>query len=541
MKKLNFLLLLSISAGLMAQNNSYKFRVSLKDKGKHEYSVNAPEKFLSKRAIDRKKSHGIKIDERDFSVNPEYIAQVQKTGAKVVSHSKWFNTLVVALKDSADIQNIKKLPFVTETRYIWRGKTTPEDYSRPRIAEQKYVETDSSYFGVAKNEFALHHADAMLNAGFAGRGLVVGVIDGGFTNVDVIPYFDNIRILDVKDFVPDGYIFNSSSHGTSVLSCMATNKPGILLGSAPDASYVLLRSEDAETEFPVEEEYWVKAVEYADSIGVDIVTTSLGYNNFGDKSLSYTTADLDGKKSRMSEAADIAFEKGMLMVASAGNSGSSPWKKVTSPGDAFNIISVGAATEVGEIGKFSSNGPTADGRTKPEVVSVGVKKYTVGSSGRINRINGTSFAAPFMAGLITSLWSINPDLNKEQIIEIVKQSADKVKTPDNVYGNGIPNFQTAMKVVLKTLPVNKANVKDANLIIEQKSKKEPYTLTLQNPKFALDTYLVNVLDEDGNLLASNKFNKDKQMVVPSDICSKYKDLFFILKDSANQKVYRIQQ
>lgn len=155
MKKLNFLLLLSISAGLMAQNNSYKFRVSLKDKGKHEYSVNAPEKFLSTRAIDRKKSHGIKIDERDFSVNPEYIAQVQKTGAKVVSHSKWFNTLVVALKDSADIQNIKKLPFVTETRYIWRGKTTPEDYSRPRIAEQKCVETDSSYFGVAKNEFAL--------------------------------------------------------------------------------------------------------------------------------------------------------------------------------------------------------------------------------------------------------------------------------------------------------------------------------------------------------------------------------------------------
>jgi subtilisin family serine protease len=213
----------------------------------------------------------------------------------------------------------------------------------------------------------------------------------------------------------------------------------------------LLRSEDVVSEFPVEEDFWVRAIEYADSIGLDLINTSLGYNKFDDKDLSYSHDDLNGEISLMTRAADLAYDKGMLIVVSAGNEGNKQWQKTTPPGDGKNVLAVGAVGTDSIIASFSSHGIMADGRIKPDLVSVGSQTITIGKDGSIGRTNGTSLSSPFLAGLIASLWSVNPELHRSQLIDIIKRSSDKYESPDSVYGYGIPNFQKALVEVLKTI------------------------------------------------------------------------------------------
>jgi subtilisin family serine protease len=227
-----------------------------------------------------------------------------------------------------------------------------------------------------------------------------------------------------------------------------------MVGSAPEASYYLLRSEDSKSEFPVEEDYWVRAIEYADSIGLDIINTSLGYSHFDDKALSYTHNDLNGEVSIMSRAADLAFEKGMIVIVSAGNEGEDEWQKSTPPADAKNVIAVGAVSTDSVIAPFSSHGFMADGRIKPDLVSVGRRTITIGEDGTIGRTNGTSLSSPFLAGLITSLWSVNPELHRSKLLDIIIKSADRYENPDTVYGYGIPDFQKALREVEKTLLID---------------------------------------------------------------------------------------
>src|SRR5699024_5908236 len=224
----------------------------------------------------------------------------------------------------------------------------------------------------------------------------IAVIDAGFTNVDVIPWFTHSFINGYKNFVPDGTIFSSIDHGTKVLSTMALNFPHKFIGSAPQASYLLLRSEDEHSEFPVEEDYWVAAIEYADSLGVRLVNTSLGYNHFDDSTLNYTYKELTGNKSFISRGANTAFDKGMLIVGSAGNEGNKEWGKVTMPGDSKKMLTIGAVALDSTVATFSSHGPTLDGRIKPDLVSIGTMTATVGQYGLIEYTNGTSFSSPFL-------------------------------------------------------------------------------------------------------------------------------------------------
>lgn len=439
---------------LQSQSVHYKFRVYLNDKGDVSYSVDNPSQFLTESAINRKRVQNVEIDETDFPISDNYFTLVKMAGGEVVSHSKWFKTLVVEVSDSLKINDIKSLNFVDSVKYVWKGtKNVYSEALRPRLSQPMQIETEllDTIFGYTSAQFKLHNAYQMMSAGYRGKGINIGVIDAGFTNFDVIPEFETIDLLGYSNFVPEGDIFSVSDHGTKVLSTMAINQPGQMIGSAPEASYLLLRSEDVVTEFPVEEDYWVRAIEYADSLGIDVINTSLGYNEFDDIYLNYTHNDLTGRVSIMSRAADMAYEKGMIVVVSAGNEGNKPWQKSTPPSDAQNVIAVGAVGTDSIIAPFSSFGEMADGRIKPDLVSVGRSTIVIDQAGRIVRSSGTSFASPFLAGLIASLWSINPELHRSELIDILLRSSDRYSSPDLVYGNGITDFNKAMNEVLETV------------------------------------------------------------------------------------------
>lgn len=448
-----FISLLSYS-GTEPTTIYYKFRIYLTDKGGGDYSIDNPSQFLSDNAIERKRVQEVDIDEKDFPISDDYFALIEMSGGKVVSYSKWFKTVVVEVDDSLKINDIKSLSIVDSVKYVWKGaKNRYAKALRPRLHELAQIETypGDTIYGYTHPQFKLHNADQMHNAGFRGKGIEIGVIDAGFTNFDVIPTFETVDLCGYANFVPEGDMFSSSDHGTKVLSTMAVDLPGKMMGSAPEASYWLLRSEDVVSEFPVEEDYWIRAVEFADSVGLDVINTSLGYSEFDDIQLNYTHDDLTGDVSLMSRAADLAYEKGMIVVVSAGNEGNKSWQKSTPPSDAKNVIAVGAVGTDSIIASFSSYGEMADGRIKPDLVSVGKGTVTIDQFGALGRTNGTSLSSPFFAGLVASLWSINPQLHRSELIDIIFKSSDRNTFPDNVYGHGITDFNKAMNEVLKTL------------------------------------------------------------------------------------------
>jgi subtilisin family serine protease len=277
--------------------------------------------------------------------------------------------------------------------------------------------------------------------------MTIAVIDAGFHNADKITAMQNIQILGTKDFVDSNAdIYGESSHGMSVLSCIGMNQPNVMVGTAPEASFWLLRTEDEYSEHLVEQDYWAAAVEYADSVGVDVVNTSLGYYSFDDKEKDYRLRDLDGQFALMSRQAARMADKGMVLVCSAGNSGSNAWKKITPPGDAENVLTVGAIDKQGQLAPFSSIGTTADGRIKPDVVAVGLASDVMRTNGNQGRANGTSFASPIMCGMVACLWQALPQLTAKEIIELVRSVGDRADYPDNIYGYGVPDMWKAYEM-----------------------------------------------------------------------------------------------
>ena len=531
-------------AGHVVLPQYYKFRVYLKDKGEVDYSLDDPNRFLTKEAVERKKKHGVKIDESDFPISGDYLNLVQKAGGEVVSHSKWLKTLVVMVPDSVKIEDIKLLPFVDSVKYVWRGKLDSYRYApRPRLADvdSHNFGSSSSIYGETEAQFLIHNATNMYDAGFRGKGLKVGVIDAGFTNFDVIPLFNSVNLYAYADFVPQGDIFSANDHGTKVLSTMSVFQPGIMVGSAPEAQYCLLRSEDIVTEFPVEEDYWVRAIEYADSIGVDVVNTSLGYNSFDDSYLNYTHNDLTGRTSIMSIAADIAYDKGIIVVVSAGNEGNKNWKNTTPPGDAFNVISVGAIDTDSVIASFSSYGIMTDGRIKPDFVSVGVQTVTVNQYGIIGTTNGTSLSSPFLAGLITSLWSVNPDLHRSDLIRILWESADKYLETDPVYGSGIINFDLAYNRVLQSLETHSSSVEDNSVIIKP-DKSDSYTVEFINMQYSYADYSIRLLDENGALLSQAAMADSNiiSIAIGAEVIKNNDHIHFVIDGPSVNKTYRVK-
>ena len=443
---LAFLLTLSAS-----EENTYNYRVSLNDKVGTTYSIDKPEEFLSEKAIERRNRQQLLVDETDLPVSQVYVDELKATGAKLVTSSKWNNTVVLEVSDTLLMEDISKKSFVTGVKKVWVSLDSipPRNMKRKKEVKNKVEKTDC-YYGNALRQIEIHGGDSLHAAGFAGNGMHVAVIDAGFYNADEIKFFRKMNLLGTRDFVnPNSDIYAENAHGLMVLSCMAANLPKVFVGTAPEASYWLLRSEDNDSEQPIEEDYWAAAIEFADSVGVDVVNTSLGYYEFDEGFPAYRYRDLDGHYSLMSHSASMAADKGIVVVCSAGNSGDDPWKKVTPPGDSENVLTVGAVNKNLVNARFSSIGNSADGRIKPDVMAVGVSSVVTGTDGSVSKGNGTSFASPIMCGVVTCFWQACPWLTAKEVIEAVRQVGDRVDYPDNIYGYGVPNLWKAYQKELE--------------------------------------------------------------------------------------------
>lgn len=438
-------LLLSLSSWC-TESECFRFRVYLKDKGDYGLLLDTPEHFLSERAIERRAKQHLSIDKSDLPVFPDYKNKLMATGVRFVAESKWMNTVVVESADSAIIFQLKRLPMVDSVCYVWKGVN--QDLPKPAKKDPIVVdeEKEKSYYGYADDQIKILNGKKLHQAGFKGVGIQIAIIDAGFANVDCIDAFQTAKILGTYDAsAPGKSVFEGDEHGTKVFSCLASCLPHVIVGTAPEASYWLIKSEDTQYEYPIEEDYWAAAVEFADSVGVDIVTSSLGYYSFDDSSLNYEHGQLNGKIAFISQVASKAVKKGMLVFTSAGNEGNTEWHKITFPGDAYDVITVGSVAADKRYSSFSSCGFTADGRLKPDVVSMGSGCAVLEADGVLRYANGTSFSTPILAGLGACLWQALPQLTAEEIKMLVFRCSSKQDKPNASMGRGIPDMYKSYK------------------------------------------------------------------------------------------------
>ena len=441
----------------------YIWRYTLKDKQGSPYSITHPGRFLSHKSIERRKRQGLQLDSTDLPVSSRYLRLIEKTSVEtiremkkhsaewtIIGTSRWNNTVLVRANDTTILRRIAALDCMRKAELVW---TSPD--SIPRMIRQKahtsFNPWDSlrgEFYGCGKEQIEMLYGQRLHNIGMKGKGMTIAILDGGFQNVDAVPALQHINIAGFKDFVfPNSlYFFQETDHGTKVLSALGSNEPQVLVGTAPEARYWLLRCEDQQTEQPVEEDYWAMAAEFADSLGVDIISSSLGYNDYDDYPNYYHQRDLDGHTALISHTASMLAQKGIILVNSAGNSGMGPWKKIVFPADADHILTVGALNAEKKNAPFSGVGPTQDGRVTPDVMALGSPTALISGRGTIVRDMGTSFSTPVVAGLVACLWQALPQMSALEIMELVRKTSDSYQKPDNIYGYGMPNFWRAYMI-----------------------------------------------------------------------------------------------
>ncbi|MBQ7382345.1 MAG: S8 family serine peptidase [Paludibacteraceae bacterium] len=393
---------------------------------------------LSPRAVEQRAKWDIPTDAMDYPVAHLYVDSLRRMGAKVFHTSRWFNGATVEMSDEL-ASKVQNLDFV-EAVEMTRDNSESLYASKHRVITREETSDDPGI--ITEQQLGLYNLLPLHEAGFEGQGILMAVCDGGFYNANILTCFRQEQELGHFDFTDDAVDIygHTGTHGTECLSTISGSTT-IYKGAATKANYYLMRSEESKTESPKEMDNLVVALETADSLGVNVFSVSLGYAYFdNDKWSLNKNTDLDGKTTRVSRAATIAARKGMLVCVAAGNEGDDAWRTITAPADADSILTVGAVTTWGEIGNFSSYGPSSDGRIKPEVCAVGVWTQLINPGGNIVTSNGTSFATPLLAGLAASLWSALPDENAMQIRSRIIRSADRYLNPDmDQYGYGIPD------------------------------------------------------------------------------------------------------
>ena len=455
----------------------YIWRYTLRDKQGSPYTLDHPGRWLSHKSIERRRRQGLSLDTTDLPVSTRYLREMEnkarslnKKDWDLIGTSRWNNTVLVRSADTTLLRSLAELAFVAEARQVWQSPDSIERGTVKIKVHEQWNPWDSikgEIYGNGKEQIEMLQGHRLHSIGMKGKGITIAVLDGGFQNCNEIPAFQHANIVGGKDFVwshnesrgsaSDNRIlqledpipttlFRATDHGTKVLSTMATNEPQVLVGTAPEARYWLLRCEDTETEQPVEEDYWAMAAEFADSLGADIISSSLGYNEYDKHIGDYRQRDLDGQKALISHTASMLAGKGIILVNSAGNSGMGPWKKITVPADAENILTVGAVNRDKQNAPFSGVGPTQDGRVKPDVMALGSPACLISGRGTIIRDMGTSFSTPIVCGLVACLWQALPDKTAIDIINLVRQTASQYQEPDNIYGYGIPNFWRAYMI-----------------------------------------------------------------------------------------------
>jgi len=500
------ILLIGISIPATAQTNYY-FYVQLKNKNNSTYSLSNPSAYLSQRSIARRVTFNIPIDSTDLPVNQAYVQQIENLGVHVHSASKWMNGVTVKLPDSTKMSLVRALPFVKFVQY------TGLLVGSVQAPVQKAPEHDLAFnYGIATGQINQLNGTQLHNEGYRGKGIHIGVIDAGFTNVDINPCFDSLRLqgrlLGIKDIInPNSNIYSEDTHGAMVLSTMTGNLPGQYLGTAPSASYWLIRTEYSPTEYKVETDFWCSGIEFADSVGVDIATSSLGYSTFDDSRMSFSYADMNGKVSRASRAATMASKKGIVVLVAAGNEGNVAWHYISSPADAEEIISVGAVTSTGTPSYFSSFGPSSDGRIKPEICATGTSSALVSTNGSTTYGNGTSFATPIMAGMMACLLqkykASNQVLNITSLLNSVFRTGSLYANPTAQMGYGIPDFQKAEQNLSLLNSLN--HVQNDNVSITYDSASQTINIKLIN-NLILDESFIRIYSIMGKLLVNQPLN-----------------------------------
>lgn len=434
------------------------------DKPQVDYYLENPLEMLSQRALDRRTNQNISLDYTDVPVHQPYIDSINNTGNIVVlAKSKWLNAIHVRgtinnISDLTSFSFVENIVFANKS--LNSGSKPIATSSKKQLPNQKNLNSNEDFlYGNSANQIQMLNGHLLHQEGFTGTGKIIAVLDNGFIGVDTALPFERLH---TENLILGGYNFVNQSdnfytggnHGTRVLSVIGAYQENELIGTAPNASYYLFITEDNTSETPLEESLWVEAAELADSLGVDIINTSLGYNTFDNPNYDYTYNDMNGTTTFISRGLNFAYSKGILCVTSAGNSGNSAWQYISAPADANSSFSIGAVNNFGDYASFSSIGPTSDNRIKPDVVAQGMATVNAFPDGTINTSNGTSFSAPVISGLVACLWEAFPDLTNEELMQLIRESAHLYQNPTAQLGYGIPNFYQAYES-LKTEITNK--------------------------------------------------------------------------------------
>ncbi len=440
------LLLTGLLIDASGQGSTYKYWVRLRDKAGTSYALENPEAFLSQRAIDRRLRYDIPLEENDLPVSQVYLDSLRNFDIEILYSTKWMNAVVVEATDSSMADKLSSPDFVSRVELLY----WPPKY---KSAADKFRESLSDESLPSDHQLMMLNGHKLHEQGYQGEDMIIAVIDAGFNNADSIAGFsslwENGQVLGYRNFVdPEADFFwnINGNHGTHVLSTMGGYLPGEFKGGAVKAGYWLIQTEDALSEYRIEEANWLAGAELADSAGADVINSSLGYSDrFTDPSQDYTYAEMDGKTALVTRAATLAASKGMLVITSAGNSGNNgnPWQYIIAPSDGDSILGVGAVNADGIRAPFSSRGPSSDGRIKPDVAAQGLATVVIRSNGLPGTASGTSFSSPVLAGLATCLWQKHRDVTNYEIIKSIRRTASQYHSPDSLLGYGIPDLELA--------------------------------------------------------------------------------------------------
>ncbi|NHM06214.1 S8 family serine peptidase [Flavobacterium sp. CYK-4] len=517
MRRFILLLVFLVSFQVFSQEDAW---VYLNAKPNADAFFSNPLSELSQRSLDRRTAQNISLDIHDAPMHQPYIDQIEAaSGIEVKAQSKWFNAVHV-WGSVTDINALTVLPYVDHVEFANRslngaGKSvTVRKSSKVKTTQRRLAQFN---YGNSLNQIQMLKGHLLHQQDYTGSGKIIAVMDGGFPEVNTAEPFDRLRannqILGGYDYVNRSADFYTGiSHGTMVLSTMGGYKDGELVGTAPDASYYLFITEDGANEWPLELSLWVEAAEEADRLGVDILNTSLGYTEFDNPDYNFTYEDMNGQTAFISKGVEMAFSRGMISVNSAGNSGNDDWHYISAPADAEHALTVGAVDAAGNYASFSSQGPSFDGRVKPDVVAQGRQSVLSNTNGDIVTGNGTSFSGPIIAGMVACLWQALPTKTNAEIVQLIKQSASLFSTPNDELGYGIPDFNLALNNALLSVNTTAAN----GFLLYPNPAQNNITISLPSAFQSAELSLYNTL---GQLVLQRKIFQDQSNVNLSDMNS----------------------
>ncbi|HMJ47370.1 MAG TPA: S8 family serine peptidase, partial [Ferruginibacter sp.] len=534
MRKTLPLLIISLILAFNGKAQLTRYIVKLKDKATTPFSISNPSQFLGSRAIQRRTKYNISIDSTDLPVTPRYVDSIRLAGAvTILNTSKWLNQVAIKTSDPAAIAKINSFPFVISATPAGSfTPTLPENnkwlspllkYSDITAPAEPAGLLDYFSYGRSNGQVKIHKGEFLHNHGFRGEGMQMAILDAGFFHYLTLPTFDSVRlgnqILNTWDFVANEASVNEDYvHGMQCFSIIAANLPGTFVGTAPKASFYLYRTEDINSEYPIEEQNYAAGLERADSVGVDITSTSLGYFDFDPGVTDYTYADMNGNTSISARAADLAAKKGIMMVIAAGNEGNNAWHYLITPSDGDSVLSVGAVDTLGNSVGFSSYGPSSDGQVKPGVAAVGFNAVIANSStGQPGYGNGTSFACPNMAGLTTCLMQAFPEVNNMAIIDALQKSASKAGLPDNRVGYGIPDMKKAFVLLIRKSYIQQLTANTCEALIQFSAKSDNTISLVIERKLTSETghSILQTLQNNGSFALHNFTYTDNLSNIPT--------------------------